>query len=87
MSGSNAGTGYPISLKCAKCRKTGADRCGRDTGPSLRRYIGSHPLAKSQRGNGNPRALQYRIKIRCLKCGHIGLTRHIQAERLQPVAS
>lgn len=78
MAGS--GTGYPISLRCAKCRLNGHGAGHRDC---LRRYAITKPLTQAQRGRGNGRALQYRVKIKCLDCGHVGWTRHRDAERLE----
>lgn len=80
--GANNGTGYPMFLRCAKCRRTNRDRHARIQGFSLRRFANEKPLPKAQQGNGNSRALQFLIKIKCLVCGHVGWTRHKDAQRL-----
>jgi hypothetical protein len=76
MPGSNAGTGYPLTLRCGKC-KVGRDWENDDhKGTKLEATGRKRPLASSQHGRGNPRALQYRAEYRCLDCGHIGWSRH-----------
>ncbi len=77
MAGS--GTGYPLSLRCAKCRRRGS---AHGLGMRLRRYAVTKPLNKAQRGHGNARALQHQVKIKCLDCGHVGWTRHRSAAKL-----
>lgn len=74
--GSNGGSGYPNTLRCTKC-KTGSDWKRRPSGlgTDLVRTGRTKPLAKSQQGYGNRRALQERVEYRCLDCGHVGWTR------------
>lgn len=75
--GSNGGTGYPVWLRCAKCRKT-----GRDQGQFREGLVATgrtKPLATHHRGF---RSTNRRIEIRCLDCGHVGWTKHIDAETL-----
>ncbi len=75
MPGTNAGTGQPLTLKCYHCRKSipwrqsytvELEATGR-TKPTTRRGI---------------RQTNRKIEYRCLKCGHVGWTQHIDAERL-----
>jgi len=77
--GARNGTGYPLTLRCSKCK---VFRRGLTTGTNLRHFSDEKPLTKSQTGNGNARALQYRVKIFCLDCGHSGWSRHRSAARL-----
>lgn len=74
--GSNGGSGYPNTLRCTKC-KTGSDWKKRPTGLGTRlvRTGRVKPLAKSQEGYGNARAIHERVEYRCLDCGHVGWTR------------
>ncbi len=84
MAGS--GTGYPNSFVCFVARRTQTydPELGRTSARLGYRYPKGHdrivrtgrerPLATSQRGKGNPRALRYRVEYRC-ECGHVGWTR------------
>ena len=76
MPGSNAGTGYPLTLRCAKC-KAGRDweNPGDRAGENIEATGRTKPLLSSQQGRGNPRALYFRAEYRCKDCGHIGWTR------------
>lgn len=83
MVGTNAGTGYPLTLRCAKCKRyrdydnpQHADR-----GCQLAATGRIRPLTSQQFGhNSSGRALHYRAEYRCLDCGHIGWSRHVQME-------
>jgi predicted RNA-binding Zn-ribbon protein involved in translation (DUF1610 family) len=79
MPGTNGGTGYPNWLRCWACRRAAS------------RYIHGEGL----RGNllvatGRTKPMRHRgcrqtnrkIEYRCLDCGHVGWTQHIDAERL-----
>jgi hypothetical protein len=82
MPGTNAGTGYPLTLRCAKC-KTGRDWRGfDDAGTNLVATGRYRALLSSQIGHGNPRALYYRAEYRCEDCGHTGWSRHSTMQRL-----
>lgn len=83
MPGTNAGTGYPLTLRCGKC-KMGRDwindhECGTDLEATgrLRRITG----AQVGRG-GCGRAVFYRAEYRCLTCDHRGWSRHSHVEFL-----
>ena len=75
MPGTNAGTGYPLTLRCAKCK---AGRSG------YRRH-GTHLEAT---GRTRPtlhqgyRQTDRRVEYHCLDCGHVGWSQHSDAERL-----
>ena len=76
MPGTNAGTGRPLTLRCAKCRLDFfAMRRSSACGTRLVRTGRERPLPKSQRGNGGSRVLLYLVEYRCLDCGHVGFTR------------
>ena len=77
------GAGHPLTLRCGKC-KVGIDH--RDhhelqhRGTNLQATGRTKPLRPSDRGT--PRSLDYRVEYRCLDCGYIGWSRHLNAERL-----
>lgn len=76
MPGTNAGTGRPLTLRCAKCRLDYVrmrERSG--CGTRLERTGRKRPLSKAQEGNGGLRVLLYQLEYRCLDCGHVGWTR------------
>lgn len=81
MPGTNAGTGYPLTLRCGKC-KVGINF--RDfhelqyRGTNLEATGRTRPLTRQQQGRCGFGALQYRVEYRCLDCGHVGWTRHVQ---------
>lgn len=77
MPGTNAGTGQPLTLRCAKCKTT---RFGHDRGTHLEatgrtRAVRQKALRQTNR----------KIEYRCLDCGHVGWTQHESAERLLAV--
>lgn len=74
----NNGTGYPYWLRCSKCR----GQVDRTRGWRLRAMGRTRPLARGQRGRGNPRATNRLIEVKCRDCGHVGWTRHKHAEDL-----
>jgi anti-sigma factor RsiW len=75
--GTNAGTGCPITLRCAKCKRRGWEhRRGYDlevTGRSRAR----RRAAFERRGIRMIR--RWVIEYRCRECGHVGWSRHIDA--------
>lgn len=77
MPGTNAGTGQPLTLRCAKC-KVGRDwREDRAGGTNLE-ATGRVRAVKHQTVRQTNRKIQYR----CKDCGHVGWTQHRSAERL-----
>jgi hypothetical protein len=76
--GSNGGTGYPNWLRCAKCRKSRTFRPDR-TGANLEATGRTKPLRGHHSGY---RCTNRQIEYRCRECGHIGWTKHMDAERL-----
>lgn len=77
MPGTNAGTGYPLTLRCAKCRK----RLQPIRTPPKGYHLAATGRVKRARRRGI-RQTNRRIQIRCLDCGHLGWTQHEDAERL-----
>lgn len=73
MGGSNSGTGWPLTLRCAKC-KAGRDwRNDTDTGTYLLRT----GRTKSYRGgNKGARGMLTFYEYACITCGHVGWSRH-----------
>lgn len=80
MPGTNAGTGRPISFRCSQCRRIeGA------TGPrTARGWIDRVELTgrtrKTKPGTAGSRNSLHRREYRCLDCGHVGWSRHIDLE-------
>lgn len=75
MPGTNAGTGQPLTLRCAKCRAA----------RSLAVHDGTN-LEWTGRTKPAPhksiRQTNRKIEYHCLDCGHTGWSQHIDAERL-----
>lgn len=94
MPGTNAGTGHPLTLRCAKCRQSlwrlperglNLEATGRWRLLNANRPIG--PIRTDWPSDVPARAPHLRmtfrlIEYRCLDCGHIGWTKHSDAERL-----
>lgn len=83
MPGSNAGTGYPLTLRCAKCRLGRYEWRGMHFGKygmNLEATGRTRPLRRH--GHKGYRCTNREIEIRCLDCGHIGWSKHISAEAL-----
>ena len=74
MPGTNGGTGYPVSLRCSKCRKSGVFA---GSGFNLK-ATGRTWVARKRGIRQTDRKIQYR----CQDCGHVGWTQHVDAERL-----
>jgi hypothetical protein len=78
--GTNAGTGYPLTLRCAKC-KVSRSRWARTHSYSR----GTNLLAT---GRTRPalrrgyRQTDRKIEYACQTCGHVGWSQHMDAERL-----
>lgn len=73
MGGSNAGTGWPLTLRCAKCK------AGRDwrNDPHGGTYLLRTGRTKPYRGgNKGARGLLTFYEYACITCGHVGWTRH-----------
>lgn len=81
MPGTNAGTGQPLVLRCAKCKRDSRDLFKR-YGDNLVATGRVRPLMLSQQGHGGPRVTNRRIEYLCRDCGHKGWSRHKDAERL-----
>jgi len=80
MPETNAGTGYPLTLRCAKC-KTARHwwyRWSYTRGLNLEATGKTRPAKRRNARRQTDRKIQYR----CLDCGHVGWTQHIDAERL-----
>lgn len=66
------GTGWPLTLRCAKC-KVGRDwRAGSTYDTELVRTGRTKPYNGGNRGRGLATFHEYR----CVRCGHIGWSRH-----------
>lgn len=83
MPGTNAGTGIPFTLRCRPCNRAVSYiyRTGR-TGRNLTATGRTRPLAPAMIGHGGPRLTGRQIEYRCLDCGHLGWSRHRDAEFL-----
>ena len=74
MPGTNAGTGYPLTLRCAKC-KAGRNRYRRGTNivaTGLYRWVEHRGYRQTNR----------KVQYHCLDCGHVGWSQHSDTERL-----
>lgn len=81
MPGTNAGTGYPLVLRCAKCKVLRDYRsfAHEDThkGMNLEATGRSKPMK-----NRGYRQSKLKIEYRCRDCGHVGWSQHSDAEAL-----
>ena len=72
--GANNGTGHPNWLRCWACRRR------RDEHVSG--ALEATGRTKPRRKTGGARTTNRQIEYRCLDCGFIGWTIHVDAERL-----
>jgi hypothetical protein len=76
--GANNGTGWPITVRCSKC-KAGRDwRNSRDDGTRLVRTGLTRPY---HGGNLGARGIDTFHQYRCLDCKHVGWSRHVDITR------
>lgn len=80
MPGTNAGTGQPISFQCSHCRQQnrwmGFKRRG---GAHAVRWLGR--WRHTRPGTGGVRNSYWSFEYECGDCGHVGWSRHIEAQR------
>lgn len=76
MSGTNAGTGQPLSFRCAKCR------IGAQYGMSRRGWNVELTGRTREVGRGGVRMDRIAREYRCLDCKHVGWSRHYDLPRL-----
>ena len=71
----NSGAGYPLTFRCAKCK------VGRDWRNADRRGLNYEVTGRSRKPKrlGGVRCASYEVEYRCLDCGHVGWTKHIDA--------
>lgn len=82
MPGSNAGTGWPLTVRCAKCKR-GRDWRRSDTNDThLIRTGRTKPYSGGNRG---ARGLDTFHEYACVVCNHIGWSRHNEIAR-KPLA-
>jgi hypothetical protein len=74
--GSNNGTGQPYWFRCSKCRSTVR---GGEGGWSVE-LTGRKRKARSR--SGGARVCPIEREYRCLSCGHVGWSRHIDLAEL-----
>lgn len=76
MPGTNAGTGYPLTFRCAKCKRGNWRDHTRGLNYTIiarRRHNKRGLLMRCDR--------EYEYRYRCLDCGHEGWTKHDNATR------
>jgi len=74
MAGTNAGTGKPLFLKCAKCKKKRDHYYNALTG----RLVRTGKVRGEPKSYGSHmRMLGEHYQYECLDCGHIGWSKHI----------
>lgn len=80
MPGTNAGTGYPLTFRCAKCKVGlwGRTQRGSHHRPGTN-YVVLERVAEEKRGLLMRHDREYKYRYRCTDCGHEGWTRHGQA--------
>jgi hypothetical protein len=76
MPGTNAGTGYPLTLRCTRC-KVGRPRGGFDL-----KATGRTKPIPPHKPQGGYRCTNRMIEYKCETCGHVGWSRHSDGERL-----
>ena len=69
----STGTGYPLTLRCSKCKR--GDYNNTDRGTNLRATGRTRPLRRSEDGVGC-RCLDLKAEYECLDCGHRGWSKH-----------
>lgn len=82
MPGSNGGTGWPFTLRCAKCKVGRGWRTERTDGMQLVRTGRTKPYSG---GNKGARGLMTFHEYRCLTCKHVGWSRHVDVVK-RPLA-
>lgn len=80
--GSNNGTGWPLTLRCTKCKRGRDWRNSTDDGTYLIRTGRTKPY---RGGNRGARGLGTFHEYACITCGHIGWSRHSEIAR-KPLA-
>lgn len=78
MPGSNAGTGWPLTVRCAKCKRGRDWRNSIDEGTDLVRTSRTKPYTGGNRG---ARGLSTFHEYRCRVCKHVGWSRHVDIMR------
>jgi hypothetical protein len=78
--GTSGGTGYRNFARCSKCARRGWVEANREKGYALEATGRTRP--RRGRLSGGARTTNREIEVRCLDCGHVGWTKHIDAERL-----
>jgi hypothetical protein len=78
MPGSNAGTGWPFTVRCAKC-KVGSDYTR--SRPETTQLVRTGRTKPYNGGNTGVRGLRTFHEYRCLTCGHVGWSRHCDIVR------
>lgn len=74
------GTGYPLTLRCAKCKR---HRDWRSNTSYKDERLEATGLVKPLTGYAvNVRCVRYMAEYRCLNCGHVGWSKHGTMERL-----
>lgn len=76
------GTGQPHFLKCSKCRSTLRNKRSTRNGTNLVATGKTSDVYGRAASTGGSRVMRMRVQYRCLDCGHIGWSRHVDAGRL-----
>lgn len=74
------GTGYPFTLRCAKCKR---HRDWRSNTSYKDERLEATGRVKPLTGHAvNVRCVRYMAEYRCLNCGHVWWSKHWNMERL-----
>lgn len=76
--GANNGSGWPLTVRCAKCKRGRDWRNSTNDGTDLVRTGRTKPYTGGNRG---ARGLDTFHEYRCHTCGHIGWNRHVDVAR------
>jgi len=79
MPGTNGGTGQPYYFVCAKCRTWRRAFMGTTRGMNLEATGRWRPRRD---GRGGSRIGSKFVEYRCKDCGHVGWSKHKEAERM-----
>lgn len=82
MAGKSNGTGYPLTLRCSKCKVCSYKNEYRERRSRNLEATGQVAPLLSRQTMGPHQWLPFRVRVRCRSCGHEGWTRHPDAALL-----
>ena len=83
MPGTNAGTGNPLTFRCAKCKVLRDWRSTRSVDIDRGTHVESTGFKRKRPGGRGPRVDHWaQYEYRCRDCGHRGWSRHETVRRM-----